>query len=187
MLDWLLAGLLFSLMTWLSFGTVVFGVMIVLHVSWRAGARRMAQRSRDRGAGMGRALWPTVTGIALMAVGWAVPWVLAYLVWDMGFLGLARAGMGFHYALVTAQRSYRLWLWMNPVDFALWLGPAPLLLGVAGSLWLWRRAADAGRPGGIERLGNRSGWNGRRLLVGPGLSGPSAGRRGARWDASGCF
>jgi hypothetical protein len=31
---------------------------------------------------------------------------------------------------------------MNPVDFALWLGPAPLVLGLAGSLWLWRRAVS---------------------------------------------
>jgi len=75
----------------------------------------------------------------LMAAGALLPWLLAYLFWGMNFFELLQIGMGYHYSLVTANRNYRIWTWMNLVDFTLWLGPALLLLGMAGTIWLLQR------------------------------------------------
>ncbi len=147
---WFLAGLMLSGLFWLSFGNVVWGGLIGLHVLWRSGVRwRLDRRPLALGA--------TAAGLALMAVGWALPWLLAYLAWGMRVTEITRVGLGLHYEVVTARRDYRLWLWMNPVDFSLWLGPAPLVLGIAGSLWLWRRTVRILRGARRSILGQAPG------------------------------
>lgn len=137
-LDWLWAGLLLSLLTWLSFGTLVFGLMIGLHVLWREGIAFLENRNRfDPLLAL-----PVVGGLTLMGMGVIVPWLAAYAVWGMNFFDLLRAGLAAHYEIVTAHRDYATWVWMNIVDFVLWTGPALILLGMAGSGWLlaqgWR-------------------------------------------------
>jgi hypothetical protein len=129
---WFLAGLVLSVLFWLSFGNVVWGGLIGLHVLWRSGVRWRLDRHP-------LALSAIAAGLALMVAAWALPWLLAYLAWGMRVTEITRVGLDLHYEVVTARRDYRLWLWMNPVDFSLWLGPAPLVLGLAGSLWLWSR------------------------------------------------
>jgi hypothetical protein len=47
--------------------------------------------------------------------------------------------MAHHYRIVTAHRDYRIWWWMNLVDFVLWLGPATAVLGAVGMGWLFGR------------------------------------------------
>ncbi len=138
-LDWLWAGLWLSLLSWLSYGNLVFGLMVGLHLLWREGMVWREARARLE------PLWilPLLGGMALMALGVALPWLLAYMVWGMDPFAIMRQALATHYALVTVHREYGVWLWMNLVDFALWLGPAPALLGVAGSLALWHRAPRA--------------------------------------------
>lgn len=131
-LDWLWAGLLLSTLTWMSFGTLVFGLMVGLHVLWREVMAFVENRNRFDIL----LFLPTVSGLALTGFGVAVPWLLAYGLWGMNFFELLRAGLDAHYAIVTANRDYGIWVWMNVVDFVLWTGPAPILLGIAGSGWL---------------------------------------------------
>ncbi|MBX2998721.1 MAG: hypothetical protein KF893_09455 [Caldilineaceae bacterium] len=137
-LDWLWAGLILSLLTWLSFGTLVFGLMIGLHVLWREGVAFLENRNRFDPLLM----LPIVGGLTLMGAGVVVPWLTAYAIWGMNFFELMRAGLAAHYEIVTAHRDYATWVWMNIVDFVLWPGPALILLGMAGSGWLlvggWR-------------------------------------------------
>jgi hypothetical protein len=160
LVDSFIGGLLLSLLTWLSFGTAVYGVMVALHVVWREVTGRQVNRQGTKGLKGAEGIeenekaqrisWKrrdgtrssagwTAAGLAVMAVGWALPWALAYLVWRMDFFALMRFGMDSHYSLVTARRDYGLWWWMNLADYALWLGPSSLVLGLAGTLWLWRR------------------------------------------------
>lgn len=134
--DWLWAGLLLSALTWMSFGTMVFGLLIGLHILWREGMAFVENRNRfDPLLAL-----PTVGGLGIMGAGVALPWLLALGVWGMNFFALLQFGLQRHYEIVTALRAYGLWWWMNLVDFALWLGPGSLLLGGVGSVALWLQA-----------------------------------------------
>ena len=54
----------------------------------------------------------------------------------MNYFGLLGVGMRMHCAIVTAGRDFTIWRWMNLVDYALWVGPGVLLLGLVGAVWL---------------------------------------------------
>ena len=167
---WLLAGLTLSLMTWLSYGLLVMVGMMVAHGALRTmpGLGRASASARWR---------PTLTGLLLLAAGWALPWLLAWAAWGMRFDQLFAASLAQHFQLVTHARRYALWLWGNPLDLALWLGPGILLLGVVGSVWAWRKRraaswlADAAAAGLVF-------WGALLLLN---LSGLSRGEVGRLW------
>ncbi len=151
-LDWVWAGLLLSLLTWISFGTLVFGLMIGLHVLWREGVAFVENRNRLD-------LWlllPVLGGLALMGVGVVLPWALAYWGWGMNFFELMRTGLAAHYEIVTAHREYTIWVWMNVVDFALWTGPALIVLGMLGSGLMLV---------GVRRLRGWRDWAGLALIL----------------------
>lgn len=147
--DWLGAGLLLSLLTWLSFGNLVYGLLIGLHVLWRAGLDFSASGERLQLA----RFWPLAAGLGLMGLGVALPWLLAYLGWEMNFFALMDVALSRHYQIVTAQRVYTVWVWMNLVDFALWLGPGMLLLGIVGSVGSLRRAREVAAVRDVAGLG----------------------------------
>lgn len=125
--DWVWAGLLLSLLTWLSFGTIVLGGMIGLHLIWRQWERRSLPD-------LGR----FALGGGLMAAGVILPWLLAYVGWGMNFFALLQFGLNSHYDLVTTHRDYAIWWWMNLVDFSLWMGPALIFLALVGTGQLLR-------------------------------------------------
>jgi hypothetical protein len=131
-LDWLWAGLILSLLTWLSFGTMVFGLLVGLHVLWREGVTFVENRNRFDPL----LFAPIFGGLCLMGAGVLLPWLLAYGLWGMNFFELMRSGLSAHYEIVTAHRDYATWIWMNLVDFTLWLGPHLILLGTVASGWL---------------------------------------------------
>ncbi|MFN8441714.1 MAG: hypothetical protein U0175_13125 [Caldilineaceae bacterium] len=122
-LRWLWPGLLLSLLTWLSFGNSVTAAMIGLHLLLRQ------QRFRLR----------LLAGGAVMLVGVLLPWLLAYWAWRMNGIAVMQLAIRRHYEVVTSSRDYNVWLWMNGVDLALWLGPAILVLGLLASIVLWVR------------------------------------------------
>ena len=143
-LDWLWAGLLLCLLTWLSFGNAIFGLIVGLHLLWRQvavvrppGAPFFARATLGRFLAGG-----VITGAAVV-----LPWLLAYATWGMNYFELLRVGMAMHYEIVTAGRDYSIWWWMNLVDFARWTGFGVVLLSLAGSVWLLRNA----RRGYLER------------------------------------
>lgn len=151
-LDWLWAGLLLSLLTWISFGTLVFGLMIGLHVLWREAVAFVENRNRFD-------IWlllPVVGGLTIMGAGVVIPWLVAFVVWGMNFFELMQAGLDAHYDVVTAHRDYAVWVWMNIVDFVLWTGPSLILLGMAGSALMLT---------GVRRLRPWRDWGGLALIV----------------------
>ena len=131
-LDWLWAGLLLALLTWLSFGNAVICGLVGLHLFWR-------EVITLRGGLPGydwRAFGRFVAGAALMTGAVVVPWLAAWAFWGMNYVELLNVGMRMHFELVTAARDLSIWRWMNLVDYALWVGPGVLLLGITGSVWL---------------------------------------------------
>jgi hypothetical protein len=131
---WLLAGLVLGFMSWLSYGLLVMAGIVGLHAllrAWWPPARPSFLPWGARPA--------TLLGLVVMVTVLVLPWLAGWLVWGMRFDELFRASMAQHFELVTSARRYALWLWGNPLDLALWLGPGVLMLGVVGSVWAWRR------------------------------------------------
>jgi len=133
-LDWLGAGLLLNLLTWLSFGNAFIGLLVGLHILWREVDYLWPVLRRPTLLMIGGL--PTVGGVAVMAAGVVLPWFLAYAAWGMNFFAMLEYGIGSHFEIVTAHRDYRIWWWMNLVDFTYWLGPGLILATAAASLWL---------------------------------------------------
>lgn len=131
-LDWLWAGLLLSLLTWLSFGNAVICGLVGLHLLWR---ELVTLRGRAPGYDW-RTFGRFVGGAALLTLAVVAPWLLAWAAWGVNYFELLGVGMRMHFELVTAARDLSIWRWMNLVDYALWVGPGVLLLGLVGSIWL---------------------------------------------------
>jgi hypothetical protein len=172
-LDWLCAGLILGLLTWLSFGTMVFGLLVGLHVLWREGVTFVENRNRFDPL----LFLPVLGGLALLGMGVVLPWLLAYGLWGMNFFTLMRTGLSAHYEIVTAHREYATWIWMNLVDFTLWLGPHLILLGSVATGWLLVQA---------RRLHAWRDWTGLALVVWAvvlllNLSGATRGEIGRLW------
>lgn|GEM_PF-2601632 len=131
-LDWGWSGLLLSLLTWLSFGNAVLCGMIGLHLLWRELLTLRAPGQRFDVPGFGR----FVAGAAILTAGVILPWLLAFVFWNMNYFGLFRTGMQAHYAITTSGRDFNIWRWMNLVDYTLWVGPGVVLLGLVATVWL---------------------------------------------------
>jgi len=131
-LDWVLAGLLLGLLTWLSFGNAVICGLVGLHLLWRELITLRPSQPRYGWRDFGR----FVVGAGLLTAAVVLPWLLAWLAWGMNYIELLGVGMRMHFELVTAARDLSIWRWMNLVDYALWVGPGVQLLGVVGSVWL---------------------------------------------------
>lgn len=130
-LDWLWAGLLLSLLTWLSFGNAVFGLIVGLHLLWR----QVYALHKGPLPATATAL-PFLGGVLIMGAAVVLPWLLAWVGWGMNFFGLLKTGMAMHYRIVTSARDFSIWWWMNLVDFALWVGFGVTLLALVGSVWI---------------------------------------------------
>lgn len=138
--DWLGAGLLLSLLTWLSFGNAFIGLLVGLHILWREVDNLWAVLGKP--IFFVRGSLPTVAGLATMGTGVVLPWLAAYAAWGMNFFAMLDYGISSHFEIVTAHRDYNIWWWMNLVDFTYWLGPGLILLAGVGSVWLvgnWTR------------------------------------------------
>ena len=131
-LDWVWAGLLLGLLTWLSFGNAVICGLVGLHLLWRELITLRPQQPHYGWRDFGR----FVGGALLLTAAVVLPWLLAWLAWGMNYVELLGVGMRMHFELVTAARDLSIWRWMNLVDYALWVGPGVLLLGIVGSVWL---------------------------------------------------
>lgn len=160
-LDWLLAGLLLSLLTWLSFGNAVITAMIGAHLLWREVVSGKWRQPSAPGATWRdtRINWPELgrftAGALLMAAGLVTPWLLAYVALHINYFEILRVGMQQHYIIVNNGRDFRIWRWMNLVDFALWTSPGVVLLGLVGSVWLllhWRRGSLESNLAGLALI-----------------------------------
>lgn len=131
-LDWVWAGLLLWLLTWFSFGNSVFLGIVGLHLVWR----QLFVLPGYFGTSWKSKLLPAIGGAAILASAIVLPWLALYFTLNMNFLGLLHTGMARHYVIATAARDFSIWVWMNLVDFALWLGFGIALLAIASSIWL---------------------------------------------------
>lgn len=131
-LDWAWAGLLLWLLTWFSFGNSVFLGIVGLHLIWR----QFFVLPRHHGVRWQGKLLPAMAGAAILGGCIVLPWVLLYFTLDMNYFGMLRTGMERHYVIATAARDFSIWVWMNLVDFALWLGFGVALLALVSSGWL---------------------------------------------------
>ncbi len=159
-LDWLWAGLLLSLLTWLSFGNAVLCIMIGGHLLWRELLHVLhewpAVRAAVLGAGAAtsQVLWARryfVLGALVMVAGVVTPWLVGWLTLRINYFEILQVGLQQHWIIVNNGRDFNIWRWMNLVDYSLWVGPGVVLLGLVGSVWLlWH-----GRAGKLE--GNLAG------------------------------
>lgn len=149
-LDWVWAGLLLSLLTWLSFGNAVLCVMIGGHLLWREfvyvrgqwpDARSAATSGGDALRRLLSARRDFVLGALLMIAAVVVPWLVGWLTLRINYFEIFQVGLQQHWIIVNNGRDFNIWRWMNLVDYSLWVGPGVVLLGLVGSgwlLWHWR-------------------------------------------------
>lgn len=164
----LIAGLVVSLMTFLSFG----------NVAWAALLGGYALLWWFRPEPEGAASWRNKrhTGIvALFVLAVLAFWAVYWFGWGVAPWEVARAGLGQHYELVTSLRRYDWWLGYNLVDFLLFAGP-PVALGL-----IWRAISA------LRRRDWRLAPDGRLalllvvLLVALDLTGSTRGEVGRLW------
>lgn len=197
-LDWLWAGLILFLLTWFSFGNTVFLGIVGLHLLWRqffvlphftaspaplppeedasgapdsATKREKSERRRFDHFGV------FLVGGIITAAGVVLPWLLAYWYWGMNYVGLLRTGMERHYLIATAGRDFSIWVWMNLVDFALWIGVGLALLSVVATFWHLRHMRHGWREGNLAGMALLF-W---LVLLGLDLSGSARAEIGRLW------
>ncbi len=128
----LAAGLVVSLMTFLSLGNAAWVALLAGYAlwwwvwpaeedgaSWREGKR-----------------WLMVVLLAVSALSF---WLVYWIGWGVAPWAVARVGLGQHYELVTSLRRYEWWLGYNLLDFLLFAG-LPVALGL-----IWRAIHAARR------------------------------------------
>lgn len=125
---WMLAaGLLLSLMSFLSLGNAALVVLL--------GAYGLGMALQER------APLRQLAGLAaVFATGAAAVWLIYWLGWGVPPWAIAQVGLGQHYELVTNLRRYDWWVMWNLVDLLVF-GGWPTLLGFAGGLIVAIRSA----------------------------------------------
>ncbi len=122
-----LAGLLYSLATFLNLGNTalagllaVFTLLFLWSGGWVAGWRKLL------GGGLA------------FALGTAVIWLAYWLLWGVPFWEIYQIGLNQHYELVTLKRNYGWWVISNLVDLLIFAG-LPLIIGFSGIVILATR------------------------------------------------
>ncbi len=125
----LLAGMILSLMTFLSLGNSSLFLLFILYalISTRLGQSISADRTT---------IWTDLfKGLMVFALGSISLWLLVWLGAGASPWAIAQTGLQQHYELVTNIRRYEWWVIWNLVDLILFAG-WPLVLGFLGGLIL---------------------------------------------------
>ncbi len=134
----LAAGMLGSLLTFLSLGNAAIFALLVFYALF---VYLFMFRELDDGQH-----WPPSSSLVArqmlaLGVGAISVWLVFWLAWRVPPWEIAAAGLEQHYQLVTNLRSYGWWTGWNLIDLLIFSG-WPLALGFAGSLFLafryWR-------------------------------------------------
>ncbi len=119
-----LAGLLFSLATFLNLGNtalagllVVFALLYLWSGGWPVGWRKLL------GGGL------------TFALGTIALWLTYWLLWGVPPWAIYQVGLAQHYELVTLKRNYSWWAISNLVDLLIFIG-LPLIIGFLGIIIL---------------------------------------------------
>ena len=170
----LLAGIVLSLATFLSFsnvavGVLVFGYLLLYRVQTLAGPE---QQAAERRAQYRRLLIESI----VLLLGALSLWIAYRLFFGVSFLDVYRQGMSIH-EQITGYRSYGLWFFSNLVDFWLFMG-IPALIAVVSMFGSEIRGS--GLPV-IHRRAYIPFWTFILVLLGLNLSGISRGEVARLW------
>jgi hypothetical protein len=144
----LLAGILLSVLTFLSLGNAVLLLLLALY----AGISVLIKESAQRDGAIflsERATWFKL--VTVFAVGAASIWVLYWAVWGVPPWSIISTGLDQHYSLVTNLRRYEWWVGWNLVDLVTFAG-WPLVLGFGGACFLAVRRWRKDRLSGVDAL-----------------------------------
>jgi hypothetical protein len=137
---WMLfAGLLLSLMTFLSLGNTVLLPLLILY---SLSLTFFAKKDRLYDAVQPGKWFHLIKLLLSFAIGSISIWLIVWIAWGASPIAVAQTGLQQHYELVTNIRRYDWWVLWNLVDLFLFAG-WPMMLGFLGSLFLaahlWRR------------------------------------------------
>jgi len=123
----LVAGIAWGLTLFVSLGAVVLGALLALFLAGLAWQQRRLTLTP---------LLPYAGGVAVFLVGAVAWWTLAALVGHFPPLETIRQGLAAHARVTTMEfpRTYSIWVWLNWVDWAIFLG-LPLSVWWMRSLW----------------------------------------------------
>ncbi len=128
----LLAGLLFSLLTFLSLGNasliLLLGVFTVLYFLFGESEN---QDDALKASNWRNFIWP----ISAFAMGTIAIWGALWLMYGSSPIAIAQTGLQQHYQLVTNFRRYDWWVIWNLIDLSIYSG-WPVILGFIGSIIL---------------------------------------------------
>ncbi len=170
----LLAGIVLSLATFLSFsnvavGALAFGYLLLYRIQPLAGPE---QQAVERRAQYRRLLIESI----VLLLGALSLWIAYRLFFGVSFLDVYRQGMSIH-EQITGYRSYGLWFFYNLLDFWLFMG-IPALIAAVGMLR--REMRGDGLPL-IHRRVYVPFWTFVLVLLGLNLSGISRGEVARLW------
>jgi hypothetical protein len=135
----LLAGGLYSLLTFLSLGNLTLALPIGLYwllVLWRPG----------------RFTWRNLLTTAVpLGLGGLSIWLVYWAGWGVPLWAIIQTGLGQHYELVTLHRRYDWWLVWNLVDLLVFAG-WPLLLGFGLALATAIKQLKRGHTTAVDHL-----------------------------------
>lgn len=119
-----LAGLLYSLATFLNLGNtalagllVVFALLFLWSGGWPVGWRKLLSDG------------------LIFALGAITLWLAYWLVWGVPIWEIYHVGLNQHYELVTLKRNYSWWIISNLMDLLIFAG-LPLMIGFTGNILL---------------------------------------------------
>ncbi len=162
------AGLVVSLMSFLSLGNAVWFALLGAYV----GVTLIWPQSGATAFWRQRGWWQAP---ALLAAGAAALWLIYWAGWGVAPWSVAQVGLDQHSTLVTSLRRYEWWLVYNPLDFALFVG-LPVLVGFGWQVVsAVRRADERATPYGRLALLLAM------LLIGLTLAGTTRGEVGRLW------
>ena len=169
----LAAGLLLSLLTFLSLGNAALALLLGTYAAcllWLPGKAPEL-----------RGLWPQPwSGLVLQALAFALGavsvWLVLWLGWGTAPWTIAGVGLSQHYELVTALRRYDWWAAWNLIDLLVFSG-WPLFLGFIFSLILGFRQWRHSRATAVDLLAAAL----LLLILALDLSGSARGEVGRIW------
>ncbi len=134
-----LAGLLYSLLTFLSLGNLALALPIALYLLLDLWSKQQLRAQ------------PLLEVGSVLALAGLSLWLLLWLGWRVPPWSIVQTGLSQHYTLVTLLRRYDWWLVWNLVDLLVYAG-WPLLLGFALAIGAMAKAFRRRQPGQLHLL-----------------------------------
>jgi hypothetical protein len=138
-LGWsIVAGVTLAFTSFISFGTLAVWGIVVLALGWHYGARQILASTRAwlrPAPGTAREGMPrAVADLAYCVLGFVAGWALLLVLFPMQIGLIFQQAMAVHHEATIAARTYRIWLWLNLLMFAVFCS-WPLVVGCVVAVW----------------------------------------------------